>query len=149
MNNTTNLFFMIFLFYHSIHSFLLLFRSFVNSEEAKALQNKNVNIIIALGHSGYEMDKEIAKNCPLVDIVIGGHSNTFLYNGEQPDIEQIQGPYPTVIEQKSGKKVPVIQAYAYTKYLGELKLSVSIYFHRIQIHCKQLYQVISLVYSFC
>ena len=36
---------------------------------------------------------------------------------------QILGPYPTIIEQKSGKKVPVVQAYAYTKYLGHLNLT--------------------------
>lgn len=97
----------------------------VCSEEAEALKNKGVNIIIALGHSGYEIDKDIAKNCPLVDVVIGGHSNTFLYSGQQPDIEKIDGPYPTVIKQASGKEVPVVQAYAFTKYIGELELSVS------------------------
>lgn len=96
-----------------------------SSEEAEALKAHGVNILIALGHSGYEVDKDIAKNCPLIDVVIGGHSNTFLYTGEQPDIEQIDGPYPTVIKQSSGKEVPVVQAYAFTKYLGELELSVS------------------------
>lgn len=95
------------------------------SDEAKALKNKGVNIIIALGHSGYDVDKEIAAKCPLVDVVIGGHSNTFLYTGEQPDIEPIDGPYPTVVQQSSGKQVPIVQAYAFTKYLGELELSVS------------------------
>lgn len=95
------------------------------SKEAEVLKNKGVNIIIALGHSGYIVDKEIAEKCPDVDVVIGGHSNTFLYNGEQPDLEAIEGPYPTVIKQESGKEVPVVQAYAYTKYLGKLELSVS------------------------
>lgn len=61
----------------------------------------------------------------MVDVVIGGHSNTFLYTGEQPDVEKIDGPYPKVIKQASGKEVPVVQAYAYTKYMGELKLNVS------------------------
>lgn len=92
------------------------------------MKSEGVNIIIALGHSGYTMDKEVAKNCPLIDAVIGGHSNTFLYTGEQPDIELIAGPYPTIIEQASGKKVPVVQAYAYTKYMGEFMLSVSDFF---------------------
>lgn len=107
------------------------FRKFSNfkcsflSDEAEALKKKDVKIIIALGHSGYEVDQRIAKNCPLVDVVIGGHSNTFLYNGAQPDAEEIEGPYPTVITQESGKQVPVVQAFAYTKYMGELRLSVS------------------------
>lgn len=40
-----------------------------------------VNKIIALGHSGFVTDKEIAKRVKGVDVVIGGHSNTFLYTG--------------------------------------------------------------------
>lgn len=92
------------------------------------------------------MDKTIAKNCPLVDAVIGGHTNTFLYTGEQPDFEKIDGPYPTIITQVSGKQVPVVQAYAYTKYLGELRLTVNVHniffeFHRsikiVHFHMKK------------
>ena len=58
-----------------------------------------------------------------VDIVVGGHTNTFLYTGVAPSNEEPEGPYPTLVEQNSGKKVPVVQAYAYTKYLGHLKLT--------------------------
>uniref|UniRef100_A0A1B0FBT2 5'-nucleotidase n=1 Tax=Glossina morsitans morsitans TaxID=37546 RepID=A0A1B0FBT2_GLOMM len=90
------------------------------NKEAARLKAQGVNIIIALGHSGYQMDQDIARQCPDVDLVIGGHTNTFLYNGVQPDAERIEGPYPTVVKQKSGKEVPVVQAYAYTKYLGKL-----------------------------
>lgn len=89
------------------------------------MDEAGVKIIIALGHSGFTMDVEIAKNCPLVDVVVGGHTNTFLYNGPEPDIEISAGPYPTLIEQSNGKLVPVVQAYAYTKYLGKLELKVS------------------------
>lgn len=83
-----------------------------------------MNIIIALGHSGIDKDKEIGTNCPLVDLVIGGHSHTFLYTGPQPDIDSPLGPYPTMVQQSNGKEVPVVQAYAYTKYLGSLDLEV-------------------------
>lgn len=103
----------------------MLFEFYSISDEAAALKNRGVNILIALGHSGYDVDQQIGINCPDIDAVIGGHSNTFLYNGRQPDVETIAGPYPTVVTQKSGKKVPVVQAYAYTKYLGHLKLNVS------------------------
>ncbi|XP_034103963.1 protein 5NUC-like [Drosophila albomicans] len=88
--------------------------------EAARLKAQGFKIIIALGHSGYKKDQEIAQKCPEVDIVIGGHTNTFLYNGEKPSVEKIDGPYPTVITQKSGKRVPVVQAFAYTKYMGKL-----------------------------
>lgn len=45
------------------------------------LRTLGVDKIIALGHSGFTMDKEIAKKVRGVDVVIGGHSNTFLYTG--------------------------------------------------------------------
>ncbi|XP_030557815.1 protein 5NUC-like [Drosophila novamexicana] len=91
----------------------------INTEAAK-LKAQGFKIIIALGHSGYQKDQDIARSCPEVDLVIGGHTNTFLFNGEKPSVESIDGPYPTVVTQKSGKRVPVVQAYAYTKYLGKL-----------------------------
>lgn len=90
--------------------------------ESEKLDKEGVKIIIALGHSGYEMDKKIAKEVPLVDLVVGGHTNTFLWNGPKPDLEEVEGDYPTVIQQSSGKKVPVVQAYAYTKYMGHLNV---------------------------
>ena len=33
------------------------------------------------------------------------------------------GDYPYVVTQSGGKKVPVVQAFAYTKYLGHLNLA--------------------------
>ncbi|CAD7012933.1 unnamed protein product [Ceratitis capitata] len=92
------------------------------NEEASKMKAEGINIIIALGHSGYQRDQEIAASCPEVDVVIGGHSHSFLYTGTEPDVERSEGPYPTVVKQKSGKEVPVVQAYAYTKYLGKLHL---------------------------
>lgn len=61
-----------------------------------------------------------------MDLVIGGHDNTFLWNGEKPDTEEPKGPYPIVVVQPSGKRVPVVQAYAFTKYLGKLSIMVRI-----------------------
>ena len=45
------------------------------------LKQQNINKIIAVGHAGIEMDKRIAKEVDGVDIVVGGHTNTFLYTG--------------------------------------------------------------------
>ena len=47
----------------------------------KELQRQNINKIIAVGHSGIEVDKQVATEVDGVDIVVGGHSNTFLYKG--------------------------------------------------------------------
>ncbi|XP_033847276.1 5'-nucleotidase [Periophthalmus magnuspinnatus] len=86
------------------------------------LQTLGVNKIIALGHSGFSVDQDIARSVQGVDVVIGGHSNTFLYNGPPPSVEVPVGPYPVLIKSVDGRQVPVVQAYAFGKYLGHLRL---------------------------
>jgi len=49
-------------------------------------------------------------------------AHTFLYTGDAPDSEVAVSTYPVIIGQANGKKVPVVQAYAFTKYLGYLHL---------------------------
>ncbi|XP_059051895.1 apyrase-like [Achroia grisella] len=92
--------------------------------EAQNLHDKGVDIIIVLSHSGIDTDREIAANGgPHIDIIVGGHSHTFLYDGEPPDSTVLtpQGPYPVVVD-NNGKKVPIVQAAAHLLYLGEIKL---------------------------
>ncbi|XP_006095434.1 5'-nucleotidase [Myotis lucifugus] len=86
------------------------------------LTTLNVNKIIALGHSGFEMDKLIAQKVRGVDVVVGGHTNTFLYTGTPPSKEVPAGNYPFIVTSDDGRKVPVVQAYAFGKYLGYLKV---------------------------
>lgn len=53
----------------------------VKSEVVK-LKSSGVEFIIALGHSGLEMDKRIASEVHGIDAVIGGHSHSYLFSGE-------------------------------------------------------------------
>ncbi|XP_024589482.1 5'-nucleotidase isoform X1 [Neophocaena asiaeorientalis asiaeorientalis] len=103
--------------------------NFVFEDEITALQPEvdklktlNVNKIIALGHSGFETDKLIAQKVKGVDVVVGGHSNTFLYTGTPPSKEVPAGQYPFIVTSDDGRQVPVVQAYAFGKYLGYLKV---------------------------
>ncbi|KAM4693320.1 5'-nucleotidase [Discoglossus pictus] len=82
-----------------------------------------VNKIIALGHSGFETDKLIAKKVKGVDVVVGGHTNTFLYTGAPPSNDVPVGNYPFIVLSDDGRSVPVVQAYAFGKYLGYLNVS--------------------------
>ncbi|XP_021430396.1 snake venom 5'-nucleotidase [Oncorhynchus mykiss] len=98
-------------------------------DEIKALQVQvdklitlGYNKIIALGHSGFDVDIDIAKRVKGVDLVIGGHTNTFLYTGSVPSSEVPAGPYPFTVRSEDGRDVPVVQAFAFGKYLGYLKL---------------------------
>lgn len=51
------------------------------TKEATRLHNEGIKIIIAVGHSGYDVDMEIAAKVPYLDVIVGGHSHTFLYSG--------------------------------------------------------------------
>jgi 2',3'-cyclic-nucleotide 2'-phosphodiesterase (5'-nucleotidase family) len=50
-------------------------------DEAERLKKIGVNILIAVGHAGYLKDMEIAGKVSDIDVVVGGHTNTFLWNG--------------------------------------------------------------------
>ena len=50
--------------------------------EVTKLLGQGVNKIIALGHAGYSKDQEVARRVSGVDVVVGGHTNTFLYTGK-------------------------------------------------------------------
>ena len=87
------------------------------------LTSLGIDIIIATGHAGYNpVDLRMAEEIEELDIVVGGHSHTFLYTGHPPSVEKPEGPYPTYVTQASGRVVPVVQAYCYTKYLGHLEI---------------------------
>ena len=88
------------------------------SEQVQKLKQDGVNKIIALTHVGYPRDLEFIAKIPDVDVVVGGHSHTLLSNTDQ----KAEGPYPTLVDNPGGYKVPVVQAGQYSKYLGDLKV---------------------------
>ncbi len=94
----------------------------LNAESRRLREQEGVDILIAVGHSGFEEDKAIAREVDGVDVVVGGHTNTLLWRGaETPLGNPPYGDYPTVVEQPgSGRKVLVLTTSGYGKYLGRL-----------------------------
>lgn len=86
--------------------------------EVEKLKAQGVNKIIALTHVGYPRDKELIAKIPGVDAVVGGHSHSLLSNTDA----KAEGPYPTMVDNPDGYKVPVTQAASYSKYLGEFQI---------------------------
>lgn len=80
------------------------------------LKKQGINKIIALTHVGYPRDLSAIAKIPDVDIVVGGHSHSLLSNTDP----KAEGPYPTLVDNPGGYKVPVVQAASYSKYLGDL-----------------------------
>ncbi|MGK7752285.1 MULTISPECIES: bifunctional metallophosphatase/5'-nucleotidase [unclassified Roseovarius] len=79
--------------------------------EVDRLTEQGINKIIVLSHSGYGVDQRVAEATTGVDVIVGGHSNTYLAN-DDPDAA---GPYPTMVGNTA-----IVQAYAYGKFLGRL-----------------------------
>uniref|UniRef100_A0A0A1XM32 apyrase n=1 Tax=Zeugodacus cucurbitae TaxID=28588 RepID=A0A0A1XM32_ZEUCU len=96
--------------------------SAVIREEAKKLKAQGANIIIAITHCGYDVDKLIAQHAgDEVDVIVGAHSHTFLYTGDNlPGPDKPRGPYPTEVVHENGHRVLIVQAAAYAKYVGNI-----------------------------
>jgi 5'-nucleotidase/UDP-sugar diphosphatase len=87
-------------------------------DEVAKIKAEGVNKIIALTHVGYPRDLEVIAKIPDVDVVVGGHTHTLLSNTDK----DAAGPYPTMVDNPGGYKVPVVQAGQYSKYLGDLNV---------------------------
>ena len=88
-------------------------------ETAAELTSEGADIIIMLSHSGYIKDQEIAGAVDGIDVIVGGHTHTYLSNVS----EAAEGPYPTVVNSPDGDPVLVVQAKSWGRYLGDLEVS--------------------------
>lgn len=88
------------------------------ARQVAALQASGVTHIVALTHQGAPDDFATAAAVPGIDAVVGGHSHSLFSN----TVEDAPYPYPQMIEGPDGIGVPVVQAEAYSKYLGHLTL---------------------------
>ncbi|MFE3836080.1 bifunctional metallophosphatase/5'-nucleotidase [Pseudogemmobacter sonorensis] len=82
--------------------------------EVDKLTEEGINKIVVLSHSGYLVDQRVAAGTTGVDVIVGGHDNTYLSNTD----ENAVGPYPTMVGETA-----IVQAYAYGKFLGELNVT--------------------------
>ena len=85
--------------------------------EAQKLRNAGADIVIALSHLGYEKtdevyyDRGIALNTRHIDMIIGGHSHTFLN-------------WPDYVKNLDGDRVPVVQTGSKGICLGYAKITI-------------------------
>jgi len=87
------------------------------------LNRMGVNKIIVLSHLGYGDDVKLAKEVAGIDVIVGGHTATFMGGSE---FEQIglkpEMPYPTEIVGPDGNKVLIVHAWESNQLLGQIKL---------------------------
>ncbi|KAF4121911.1 2',3'-cyclic-nucleotide 2'-phosphodiesterase/5'- or 3'-nucleotidase, 5'-nucleotidase family [Geosmithia morbida] len=77
----------------------------------------DVKYIVALTHIGYDVDQELAKKTEGLSLIIGGHSHTLL-----GDMEDAEGKYPTIVEDKNGDEVFIVTSYRWGEYLGSINV---------------------------
>lgn len=81
------------------------------NEYAEYLKNvEKCDMVIALTHIGYPMDLELAAKTRNIDLIVGGHSHTFL--------EEMK--HSTNLD---GKDVPIVTDGCWGIYVGELKVN--------------------------
>jgi 5'-nucleotidase len=86
--------------------------------QVEDLKKQGVDKIIAVTHIGYPRERDVIAKIPGIDVVVGGHSHSLLSNTDP----KAEGPYPTMVDNPDGYKVPVVQAASYSKYLGEIRI---------------------------
>lgn len=74
---------------------------------AAVLKDKGCDMVIVLSHMGYDEDVDLAKSIMNVDLIIGGHSHTFL-------------PEPAVVNDAAGTPVPVVTDGCWGLYVGNV-----------------------------
>ncbi|XP_064484170.1 protein 5NUC-like [Ornithodoros turicata] len=92
-------------------------------KEGQKLKQQGAHIIVAITHTGYDVDPKIVKSVKTLDILVGGHTNTFLYNGTPPTNDKVEGDYPTVVRRDDGTIGLIVQDFWFAKYLGFLQVT--------------------------
>jgi 5'-nucleotidase / UDP-sugar diphosphatase len=87
------------------------------NDAVSRMEAEGIDKIVLLSHVGIVRDREIAAAVDGIDVIVGGHSHTLFSNTEEGAMA-----YPTMVANPSGAEVPIVHAYAYSKYVGELQV---------------------------
>ena len=94
---------------------------FRTQKYANELMLMGVDKIILLSHFGYDNDQRLAQKVKGIDVIIGGDSHSLLGDFSNLGLAS-SGKYPTEVKSADDKKVCIVQAWEYTKVVGELNI---------------------------
>lgn len=86
----------------------LVFHDSIKTAKAFLKDYRHKDLVIALTHIGLDQDRKLARRCPKIDVIVGGHSHSVL---EKPKRTVCGGPI-------------IVQAGSYTRWLGRLDVDV-------------------------
>ncbi len=92
--------------------------------QINALKADGADIVIGLTHIGYDADQALVPQVSGLSAIVGGHSHTPLRptGDTTPAGSAPAGPYPTPVNDKDGKSVPIFTDWEWGKWLGDFTL---------------------------
>ncbi|MCO4794258.1 MAG: bifunctional metallophosphatase/5'-nucleotidase [Bacteriovoracaceae bacterium] len=78
----------------------------------KLKKSGTADFVAALTHTGFFVDKKLAESSADIDLVVGGHSHTYLF---KPFLQK---------NKKKTSKTPIVQSGEHAKYLGRLVVDI-------------------------
>lgn len=90
--------------------------------QINALKAQGIRHFVLLTHQGYAADQAMAAQLTDVDAIVGGDSHSLLGDFSALGLSS-SGAFPTQLNNKDGKPVCVVQAWEYSKAIGELNLN--------------------------
>ncbi|MDD3040610.1 bifunctional UDP-sugar hydrolase/5'-nucleotidase [Bacteroides sp.] len=84
----------------------------VSNEIAELLKEEGCDVIVCLSHLGIQMDERLVANTRNIDVILGGHSHTFL-------------KVPKNYLNMDGKNVPIMHTGKNGIYVGRLDLTLN------------------------
>jgi 5'-nucleotidase len=98
--------------------------------EVDKLVAAGADLIVGLSHTGYAKDQEMAAAIKNIDLIIGGHTHSYLATGEPANLAGFSavpavpvGPYPTVVQGIDGKNVYVVQSFWSGWFVGHITVT--------------------------
>jgi 5'-nucleotidase/UDP-sugar diphosphatase len=85
------------------------------------LHREGVDKIILISHLGYPEDLDLAGKVSGLSAIVGGHSHTLLGDWSAIGLHGM-APYPTLVKDKSGAQVLVLQSWEWAKVVGDIRL---------------------------
>lgn len=108
-------------------------------EQIAQLTSMGVNKIVLLTHIGYKNDQEWLSTLPGVDVIVGGDSHSLLGDNYTAIFGTTRGPYATIIEKADGTKTCVVQAWDYSKIIGNLQVDFDTDGHVVSCYGSSLF----------
>ena len=101
----------------------------VQAEVDKLLAD-GADLIVGLSHTGYGPDQELAAATKGINLIIGGHTHSYLATGTPDDTSASravpgtpQGAYPTVVQGTDGKDVFITQSFWSGWFVGHITIT--------------------------